>query len=72
MFLHPDHEGRGIGRALMAEAASFVFAQRHDEIWLLTDSDPRVRANGFYPCLGWRSEGVQPDAQIRYMKRLAG
>lgn len=69
MFVHPDHEGRGIGRALMAEAESSLFADGRDEIWLLTDRDPKVRANGLYQRLGWAPRGVQPDGQMKYTKR---
>lgn len=72
MFVRPEHEGRGLGRALMREAEAWLFSRGCPEIWLLTDGDPRVRANGFYRRLGWRWEGVEEDGQNRYTKRAPG
>jgi len=69
MFVQPGYEGKGLGRALMDEAERWLFARGCDEIWLLTDRNPRVRANGFYQHLGWRNDGVQEDGQVRYTKR---
>lgn len=69
MFVRPEYEGRGLGKALMRETESWLFAQGWDEIWLLTGSDPALRANGFYRHLGWRDAGVQEDGQIKYVKR---
>lgn len=71
MFVRPGWEGRGLGRALMREAEAWLFARGCEEIWLLTGSGPALRANGFYRHLGWRDTGVQPDGQIRYVKRRA-
>lgn len=65
MFVRPGHEGKGVGRALMAEAERWLFSKGCDEIWLLTAG----LATGFYQHLGWRSEGIQADGQTRYTKR---
>ena len=69
MFVRPGYEGRGLGRALMAEAEAWLFGQGWDEIWLLTGSDPALRAVGFYVHLGWRAAGPGPDGQTKYTKR---
>jgi GNAT superfamily N-acetyltransferase len=69
MFVRPEYEGRGIGRELMRLAEEWLFSHGCGEIWLRTDRDPQVRANGFYQCLGWTSIGVQEDGQIQYIKR---
>jgi GNAT superfamily N-acetyltransferase len=69
MFVLPSHEGRGLGRQLMSAAESWLFAEGSDEIWLRTDRNPDVRANGFYQHLGWTSIGVQEDGQVQYVKR---
>ncbi len=68
MFVRPGYENRGAGRALMREAEEWLFSQGHDEIWLLTGSDEKLRANGFYIHLGWNVEGVEADGQLRYVK----
>lgn len=72
MFVRPGHEGRGLGRTLMREAEGWLFAAGWSEIWLLTGGDPALRAHGFYRRLGWESAGVQPDGQLRYVKRSPG
>ena len=69
MFVRPEYEDRGLGRALMREAETWLFGQGWEEIWLLTGSDPKLRANGFYRHLGWRDAGLQADGQIKYVKR---
>ncbi|HEU4560494.1 MAG TPA: GNAT family N-acetyltransferase [Longimicrobium sp.] len=69
MFVRPEFEGRGIGRELMRLAEEWLFSRGCGEIWLLTDRDPQVRANGFYQRLRWTSVGVQEDGQIKYVKK---
>ncbi len=70
LFVRPEYEGIGVGRLLMNEAEKWLFAQGCGEIWLRTDRNPEVRANGFYQRLGWTNEGVQEDGQNQYTKRL--
>ena len=52
--VRPGYEGRGIGRAVLARVEAWLFSQGHDEIWLLANPDPGVRAHGFYRKFGWR------------------
>lgn len=68
MFVRPEFEGQGLGHALMQEAESWLYEQGCQEIWLLTDARPEVRANGFYRHLGWIDAGIQPDGQIKFIK----
>lgn len=71
LFLRPACEGRGIGRALLARAEEWLFEIGHDQIWLLTDASPAVRANGFYRHLRWIAAGIEPDGQVKFVKTRA-
>ena len=68
MFVRPENEGQGLGRALMKEAEDWLFGRGWPEIWLLTGSDPGLRAVGFYLHLGWKAVGLEPDGQTKYIK----
>lgn len=68
MFVLPAYEGLGLGRLLMQEAEACLFAT-HETIWLETDGDIAIRANGFYRALGWRPVDMQDNGDIRYEKR---
>jgi len=67
LFVRPGYEGRGIGQALLALAEDYLF-QRHQRIWLVTDGDPGIRANGFYQRLGWQQVGRVDERDVRYEK----
>ena len=68
MFVRPAFEGRGLGRILMKRAEDWLFKQGCVEIWLLTDANRDVRANGFYRHLGWDDAGIQQDGQVKFTK----
>ena len=72
LFVRPTHEGRGWGRALLREAEEWLFAGGCERIWLRTDRDPTVRANGFYVHVGWSCVGVQEDGQNEYVRGRGG
>ncbi|MFZ4286446.1 GNAT family N-acetyltransferase [Variovorax sp. HJSM1_2] len=71
MFVRPGHERQGLGRQLMQRAEAWLFSQGCEEIWLVTDDDERVRANGFYRHLGWQEDDLL-DGPIRFIKRAPG
>jgi GNAT superfamily N-acetyltransferase len=51
LFIDPDHEGRGIGRALLAKACDVLRQAGHRTATLGTE--PGSRADGFYRQAGW-------------------
>lgn len=65
MFVRPEHEGHGLGRALMEPAERFLFA-RFERIWLETDG--ASRAAGFYRRLGWRITQTFENGDVRFEK----
>lgn len=70
LFVRAEYEGKGIGRLLMVQAEQWLASQGCKEIWLETDADHRVRANGFYRHLGWQEAGMQDDGQVRFIKSI--
>jgi len=70
LFLHPDFEGRGIGRQLHQRMLNWYFEQTEETIWLGTD--PGTRAEGFYRQAGWKAQGLRENGEIRFemTKRL--
>jgi GNAT superfamily N-acetyltransferase len=64
LFLHPDHEGKGIGRQLHAVMLDWYFAQTHDKVWLSTG--PGTRAEQFYRKAGWTETGLTRSGEVRF------
>ena len=67
LFIDPDHEGRGIGRALLARACDVLRAAGHRTATLGTE--PRSRADRFYREAGWIA--LEIDARGEQIFRLA-
>ena len=71
LFVHPDHEGKGIGRALLFRALEWLRAEGARRVWLGTE--PGTRAEQLYRRLGWQSVGAMPGGDVRYeldLKRM--
>lgn len=64
LFLLPEWEGKGLGRALLDRAVAWLFDQGCTTIWLTTD--PATRAAGFYERVGWRRVGLAPNGGVRF------
>ncbi|OLS63127.1 GNAT family N-acetyltransferase [Pseudomonas putida] len=67
LFIRPGFEGLGIGRGLMRLAEAYLF-RNHERIWLVTDGNADIRANGFYQRLGWELVGRVDERDVRYEK----
>lgn len=66
----PEYEGRGIGKELLVRVQNWLFSNGHEEIWLLANPDPDVRATGFYRRLGWRATGrLKGDDEVMTLRR---
>ena len=69
VFVRPEYENRGAGRALLQKAEDWLFDRDITEIWLLTGNDTNLRAYGFYLHLGWIPIGVQSDGEMKFIKK---
>lgn len=56
LFVHPDFDGKGIGRQLHDVMLDWYFNQNKDDIWLGTA--PGTRAENFYRSAGWNNTGM--------------
>lgn len=63
LFVHPDHEGRGIGQALYKAAVDWLWNRGAEKIWLSTG--PETRAERFYRERGWRPVGTLENGDLR-------
>lgn len=67
-FVLPEHEGRGIGRELVAVCEAALFRE-NALVWLETDG--RSRAAGFYRHMGWSHAADLDNGDARLEKRRA-
>jgi len=51
LFIHPDEEGKGIGKRLQALMLNWYFSKTNKTIWLETAAN--TRAEKFYTSTGW-------------------
>jgi GNAT superfamily N-acetyltransferase len=64
LFIHPDHERRGIGKRLHDTMLDWYFAQGKERVWLSTS--PATRAEQFYRKAGWQEAGKTSSGEIRF------
>lgn len=63
LFVGPGHEGRGLGKALLAQAVAWLFETGHERVHLSTTAN--TRADRFYAAQGWSRQPVSA-AEIAY------
>ena len=64
LFVDQAQEGRGIGKALLALAVDYLFAQGHETIVLSTGA--ATRADAFYAACGWQRGGMKNAVEVCY------
>jgi len=64
LFLRPEAEGKGIGKALHNRMLDWYFSQTNETVWLSTA--PKSRAEGFYRKMGWTETGQYGKGEIRF------
>jgi GNAT superfamily N-acetyltransferase len=77
IYVHPEHWGTGVGRALIEAGEDELRRLGHEEavLWVL-DDNPKARR--FYEIAGWAVDGAAREieifgfdvAEVRYAKRL--
>lgn len=64
LFMHPDHEAKGIGKVLHRLMLDWYFSQTKEKVWLGTA--PNSRAEKFYRMQGWKEVGVHGKGEIKF------
>jgi len=57
LALLPEHEGRGLGRALLDRTVAHLRGLGYRRLFLGCSDNPAHRSHGFYRRLGWRPTG---------------
>ena len=64
LFMHPDHEAKGIGKKLHQLMLDWYFSQTKETVWLGTA--PNSRAERFYRMQGWKDVGQHGKREIKF------
>lgn len=64
LFVHPDHEGRSIGKKLHDMMLDWYFSQGKENVWLSTG--PGTRAEKFYRKAGWKETGMTGKGEVKF------
>ncbi len=64
LFVHPEFEGKGIGRKLHDIMIDWYFNQTTEKIWLGTGQ--KTKAEKFYKKRGWAEVGIHGDDETKF------
>jgi len=64
LFVHPEHERKGIGKSLHQIMMDWYFDQGKNWVWLGTAPD--TRAENFYRSQGWTQKGMHQNGELRF------
>lgn len=64
LFVHPEYEGKGIGKRLHDVMMNWYFQQTNTTVWLSTT--PGTRAEKFYRQAGWIETGLYGKDEIKF------
>ena len=64
LFVHPYHEGKGIGKRLHDVMMDWYFDQTKETVWLGTS--PKTKAEQFYRMQGWKEVGTHGKGEIKF------
>lgn len=67
LFVTPEHEGCGIGRALHDAMVEWLFRVAPGDVWLTTE--PGTRAEHFYSAAGWQRIRLEDNGELRFELR---
>ena len=68
VFVDPNAQGQGVGKALHDRLLQWSRAQGIHRLWLSTS--PGTRAEQFYRKLGWSEFGLTETGEIRFERRI--
>ncbi len=64
LFIHPNFEGKGIGKQLHNLMLNWYFAQQKESVWLSTTQS--TRAEKFYKMQGWKEAGQYGKDEVKF------
>jgi GNAT superfamily N-acetyltransferase len=64
LFVHPEYEGKGIGKKLHDIMVDWYFEQTKAKAWLGTS--PGTRAEKFYRMRGWKEAGIHGSKEMKF------
>ncbi len=64
LFVHPNYEGKGIGKILHNTMLDWYFKKTKENVWLSTALG--TKAENFYRIQGWKEVGIHGKGEIKF------